>query len=172
MKRDYSDGINENIDFFVGTEVEKTVAYGLDTLFITGIQEIDKINELLEQTNVEHIFFGANHSFNPIDIKEWKQWIEMICYFLDKNYLCTLDIPYHVVELFTEYELIEYNNFIPQIRIAIPYIGLWNYNTSIKIDDKDFNHSNPGVWCHNLHELLDRKKFTTWKEYGKDRILK
>jgi hypothetical protein len=45
---------------------------------------------------------------------------------------------------------------------------LLNYNAMLKIDDKDFAASNPGVWCHRLHTLQDVSKFTDWSQYGKD----
>jgi hypothetical protein len=41
----------------------------------------------------------------------------------------------------------------------------------LKIDDKDFKATNPGVWCHNLHDLLDRQKFTDWAKYGLDKVI-
>ena len=68
-------------------------------------------------------------------------------------------------------ELNEYDNIIPQIRVPLPYIKNWNYNTMVKIDDKGFDASNPGVWCHSLHDLMDREKFTDWGKYGLDKIL-
>ncbi len=76
------------------------------------------------------------------------------------------------VEQFNDGGLNEYNKFIPQIRVPIPYIKLWNYNTMLKIDDKDFNATNPGVWCHNLRDLMGRDRFTDWDQYGKDEIIK
>jgi hypothetical protein len=76
------------------------------------------------------------------------------------------------VEGFNDGGLCEYNNFIPQIRVPIPYIKLWNYNTMLKIDDRDFNSSNPGVWCHGLHTLMDRGAFTDWNQYNQDEIIK
>jgi len=54
----------------------------------------------------------------------------------------------------------------------LPYLQQLGYNATIKIDDKDFKATNPGVWCHNLHDLLDRNKFTSWDQYGKDEIIK
>jgi len=52
--------------------------------------------------HIKHIFFGANHSFHPVDYDDWKQWEEMIQYFLDKDYLCSLDIPLSAVEEFND----------------------------------------------------------------------
>jgi hypothetical protein len=170
MKRDYTTGEASDVQFFTGVEVEHTPAFGKMTLFVTGIHPVEEI--ALNLNGAEHIFFGANHSFNPRTSEEWKQWEDMISYFLDKDYLCSLDIPLSAVEEFNDGGLNDYDNFIPQIRVPVPYIKLWNYNTMLKIDDKDFKATNPGVWCHSLHDLKDRSKFTPWDAYSNDTILK
>jgi len=170
MKRDYTDGVAEDVVFFTGIEIEHTPAFGKKTLFVTGIQTYANISENLQ--GCEHIFFGANHSYNPTTYQEWHDWEEMIEFFLQKDYLCSLDIPLSAVEEFNDGCLNSYNNFIPQIRVPIPYVKLWNYNTMIKIDDKDFKATNPGVWSHSLHTLMDRKNFTDWSQYKNDTIIK
>ncbi len=157
---------HEDVDFFSGTEVEHTPAFGKKTLFVVGVQSVDDIAAKLSDT--EHIFFGANHSFHPENALEWQRWETMIEQFLNKGYLCSLDIPVTHVEEFNDNGLCEYNNFIPQIRVSIPYTKLWNYNTMLKIDDKDFDATNPGVWCHSLHSLMSRETFTSWDAYKKD----
>ena len=174
MKREYKTGTKDDVVFFFGNEVEHTPAFGKYTLFVTGVQSTDEIASQLIKGKfpVNHIFFGANHSFNPKDNLDWQRWEHMITYFLEKGYLCSLDIPLSVVEEFNDGGLNDYSNFIPQIRVPIPYIKLWNYNTMIKIDDKDFNATNPGVWTHSLHELKDRNKFTPWSAYSNDEIIK
>ena len=174
MKRDYASGEHNDIIFFTGVEIEKTPAYGKFTLFVTGIHTPEEVHWAFDNhpDGIEHIFFGANHSFNPQGHIEHKQWEGMIMYFLDKDYLCSLDIPINQVEEFHESSYCEYDNFIPQIRVPIPYIRLWNYNTMLKIDDKDFNATNPGVWSHSLHTLMDRSKFTDWSQYKNDEIVK
>ena len=169
MKRDYTDGVKEDVIYFIGKEVEHTPAYGMKTLFVNGVQPVEDI--ALNLQGCEHIFFGANHSFNPQSYKEHKAWENMILFFLEKEYLCSLDIPINQVEEFHESGYCEYNNFIPQIRVPIPYVKLWNYNTMLKIDDKDFKATNPGVWSHSLHTLMDRSKFTDWDQYKQDQIL-
>jgi hypothetical protein len=170
MNRDYKDGIKDDVQFFVGTEVEHTHAYGKMTLFVTGVQSREDIAANLQ--NCEHIFFGANHSYNPQNNLEHQRGESMIQHFLDQGYLCSLDIPMSQVEEFHDCGLCEYNNFIPQIRVPIPYIKLWNYNTMLKIDDKDFKATNPGVWSHSLHALMDRSKFTDWAQYKNDTVIK
>lgn len=169
MKRTYDSGTSSTITFFKGKEIEHTPAYGKETLFVTGIQPIELIVKNL--IGCEHIFFGANHSFNPSTTKEWHDWEKMIVCFLEKEYLCSLDIPILYVEEFNERTLCDFNNFIPQIRVPIPYIKLWNYNTMIKLDDKDFNATNPGVWTHSLHKLMDRNCFTDWQQYSNDKVI-
>ena len=172
MKRDYSTGVEEDINFFVGTEVEHTPAFGMRTLFVTGVQSGADIQARALAYKCKHIFFGANHSFNPTDYKEHKAWEDMIMLFLKSDYICSLDIPLNQVEEFNDGGLNEWANFIPQIRVPIPYIRLWNYNTMLKIDDKDFKATNPGVWSHSLHTLMDRSKFTDWDQYKNDEIVK
>lgn len=174
MERNYASGTADDITFFTGVEIEHTPAYGMQTLFVTGIQPVEAINGVLASQEVRHIFFGANHSFNPVfnDYAGWKAWEDMITYFLDEGYWCSLDIPLSAVEEFNDGGLNDYNQFIPQIRVPIPYIKLWNYNTMLKVDDKGFKATNPGVWCHSLHDLLDRNKFTSWDQYGNDEVIK
>jgi hypothetical protein len=172
MNRNYSTGESNDAQFFLGNEVEHTPAYGMKTLFVVGIQPISLIKDWADTHNIEHIFFGANHSYNPKDFSEHQNWDDMISHFLKADYLCSLDIPINQVEEFHESGYCEYNNFIPQIRVPIPYIGLWNYNTMVKIDDKDFKATNPGVWSHSLHKLMDRNNFTDWSQYKNDKIIK
>jgi len=175
MNRNYIDGVRDDVDFFWGKEVEHTPAFGMHTLFVVGVKSIDEILDKMAGTTYDtrHIFFGANHSFQIKynDYAEWKLWEDMISYFLDRGYWCSLDIPLAAVEQFNDGGLNEYDNFIPQIRVPIPYIRLWNYNTMIKIDDSDFKASNPGVWTHSLHSLMDRDKFTDWDRYKQDKVL-
>lgn len=166
MKRDYATGEQSDVVFFTGKEIEHTPAFGMQTLFVVGLQECSVIAEQL--LGCEHIFFGANHSFNPTSSLEWEYWEETIKYFLKKGYVCSLDIPVALAEEFIETSLVEFNNFIPQLRVPIPFVKLWNYNTMVKIDDKGFNQSNPGVWSHSLHDLMDRTKFTHWNDYKDD----
>jgi hypothetical protein len=166
---------HDSVDFFVGTEVERTPAFGKRTLFVVGIQPVDEIAYHFDRhpMGIEHIFFGANHSFHPDPDNhlEWQRWESMITYFLEQGYLCSLDIPVKCVETFNDSGLCEYRNFIPQIRVSIPYIQLWNYNTMLKIDDMDFDATNPGVWTHHLHSLMKRETFTSWDQYQEDKTV-
>jgi hypothetical protein len=163
---------HENARFFYGTEVEHTPALGKKTLFVVGVQSVDDIAANVQ--GCEHIYFGANQSFPNIDTNhyvEWSQWENMISYFLQKGYLCTLDVDAKCVEGLLESGLTEDHNFIPMISVKLPYIKLLGYNATLKLDDKDFAATNPGVWCHSIHELQNRDHFTDWSKYTKDETL-
>ena len=171
MKRNYSSGVANTVKFFVGTEVERTPAYNLRTLFVVGIHEYDIVMKHFIENNCEHIFFGANHSFDPKIDDEWLEWENLITQFLSQDILCSLDIAVDKTEDLSESALIKYNCFIPQLRVPIPHIKLLNYNTMIKIDDTGFQATNPGVWCHNLHKLMSQETFTPWRDYSLDKII-
>jgi len=169
--------------FFTGTEVEHTPAFGKRTLFVVGLQSLNDIQDWLVDFNsyedkskhIEHIYFGANMSF-PLSIQTndavfWNPWEKMVEHFLAQGYPCTLDIDVSQVEGLLETGLCEYNNFIPMISVKLPYIRQLGYNATIKLDDKDFAATNPGVWCHSLHDLQRRTKFTDWSKYTKDETL-
>jgi hypothetical protein len=166
---------HEQVDFFVGREVEHSSAFGHKTLFVVGIQDASVITNLVKQNNCTHVYFGANQSFpNPEtnDGDTWREWEGMITKCLQQGLLCTLDLDVKSAEGLVESALIEYNNFIPMISVKLPYLQLLGYNAIIKLDDKDFAATNPGVWCHQLHDLKDRKVFTDWSKYTQDEVIK
>ena len=163
---------HENTAFFTGTEVEHTPALGKKTLFVVGVQTTDDIAANIQ--GCEHIYFGANQSFPNLAINDadaWWAWEYMITTFLKKDYLCTLDIDVGCVEGLLESGLCDRHNFIPMISVKLPYIKFLGYNATLKLDDKDFAATNPGVWCHSIHELQNRDHFTDWSKYTKDETL-
>lgn len=176
MERDYNDGIRTGVKFFTGIEIEHTPAHGMKTLFVVGIHDADKISNYANAESCVHIYLGANQSFDPGIWKdgnspESEAWDRMIRDVLDLGHMVTLDFDVRHVEWVCEGGYTEKDNFIPQISVKIPYIGLLGYNATLKIDDTGFKATNPGVWCHSLHDLQDRKIFTPWINYGKDKVL-
>ena len=172
MKRDYTDGVKENITFFTGVEIEKTPAYGMKTLFVVGIQKVEEIISLAELYKCRHIYFGANQSYTPESTDEMFVWDHMIMECLTEGYWCTLDFDAQWVEDVIEGGMVEQRRFIPQISVKLPYLTQLGYNATIKIDDKDFDATNPGVWCHRLRDLTTTDSFTSWDEYSKAIIIK
>ena len=90
---------------------------------------------------------------------------------IDSGMMVTLDFDLAHGQWVIEGGFCENNNFIPQISVKLPYMDLFNYNATVKLDDRDFNATNPGVWCHSLHDLQDRRVFTPWSRYTKDKPL-
>jgi hypothetical protein len=160
-------------DFFTGVEVENSPAKGMRTLFVVGIQPPNKILEIAIQNNITHIYLGANMSLHGIandDHFTWRQWDTLVYELLEDEHVSyiTVDVTANQVEGFLDSSMSDNNRIIPMISVKLPYTKLLNYNTTIKIDDKDFNATNPGVWCHSLHDLMDRNTFTPWHAYVGD----
>lgn len=172
---------HEDAEFFTGVEIEHTPVHGHQTMFVVGLQDVEQIKWQIGEANskrrepITHVYFGANMSFpnpNINDSVTWGEWESMVRYFLDNGYWCTLDVDVSAVEGLLEGALTEHHLFIPMISVKLPYLGQLGYNATIKLDDKDFAATNPGVWCHQLHNLTDRNSFTSWSEYTKDEVKK
>jgi hypothetical protein len=162
------------VSFFIGTEVEHTPAFGLQTLFVVGVQDPQIVLQALDNNNCDHIYFGANQSFPALDKNDaegWRDWEYMVQSCLEAGWLCTLDLDHAQAEGLLESALVEFHNFIPMISVKLPYIKQFGYNATLKIDDKDFAATNPGVWCHSLHNLQNREVFTDWSKYTKDKVI-
>jgi hypothetical protein len=160
-------------DFFIGTEVENSPAKDMLTLFVVGIQPTANILEIAVRNNIRHIYLGANMSLHGVandDHNTWRECDRMMEALLEDSYIdyITVDLEASQLEGFLESRMSEENRVIPMISVKLPYTKLLNYNTTIKIDDKGFNQTNPGVWCHSLHDLMDRKTFTPWSAYQGD----
>lgn len=167
---------HDNARFFFGTEVEHTPAYGMNTLFVIGVQPGDDIEYHAKQhpEGIEHVYFGANQSF-PAGVgnnaRVWDLWSSMIFACLAQGYWCTLDIDVGDVEGLLESGLTEHSQFIPMISVKLPYISQLGYNATLKLDDADFAKSNAGVWCHSVQDLQKRSVFTPWSRYTKDKVI-
>jgi hypothetical protein len=159
-------------NFFVGTEVEHSPAHGQRTLFVVGLQSKEEILTRALNNKCPHIYLGANQSFNPTN-DDWDAWDELVTGLLQDGIWVTLDFDsaYAQHPWFHDNGWCEFDNFIPMISVKVPYIRLFNYNTTVKIDDIDFKKSNPGVWCHSLHSLQNRENFTDWSKYTSDEVI-
>lgn len=176
MNRPGHDGVR----FFVGREIEHSPAHGQVTLFVVGVQPVADIVEAIDQYNfcnaadpITHVYFGANRSFPCLatnDHDGWMPWERMIAVLLDRGHWCTLDFDVSCVAGVCESALVEHRQFIPMISVRMPYVLQLGYNATLKIDDQDFAATNAGVWCHPVLSLLDRSKFTAWKQYEDDSV--
>jgi len=64
----------------------------------------------------------------------------------------------------------KHKNFIPFCSVIMPDS---EEDTSLyfKIDDIDFNKTNPGVWAMSMKDFKSKAGFTKWDEYKKDEPL-
>lgn len=163
-----SNEARQQVDYYVGTMVENTTMRGEKTLFIVGTKPLEEILELATKHNIKHLYFGSNQSFHPTNPYDWNDWDSMIKPLLVKDFYVSLVIDVEYTRDLHEQSWCEFNNFTPIISVKIPHTRLYNYNTTIKIDDTSWGDTNPGVWCHPLSELMRRSKFTAWKDYDED----
>lgn len=169
----------QNIVYFTGYEVEHTICYGMFTLFVVGVQPVEEILRKADDTQayldeskrIKQIYFGTSQSFPNIsvnDAKGWKPWEDMIRACLDAGYWCTLDLDVAQAEGLLESGLNEYPKFVTMLSVKLPYINQFNYNTTLKLDDRTWGATNPGVWTHHLPSLMSKDKFTYWDQYTQD----
>ena len=171
MKREYENGIKDNVEFFTGVEVEKTPAHGMKTLFVVGIKFSIDVMDKARENDCKHIYLGANQSFNPTNDDQKEDWDDMLMPLLEEGWLVTLDYDVKYHEHIVNFDYNRFENFISQISVKMPKIDNLNENACVKIDDNDFKFSNKGVWIHNVKDLKLDANFTDWKEYSKDEPL-
>jgi hypothetical protein len=169
MKRDYTDGIKENVTFFTGTEVEKTPAYGLKTLFVVGIQPAKKIIALAEEHKCKHIYLGANHSLKHIEYEQSIPLQNTANTLLQSDYYVTVDTRMSNAGVFEN--LLSNQKFTIVYALPIKNIMDMRGNIVLKLDDTDFKATNPGVWCWSVRDMINPDHFTDWKEYGEDETI-
>ena len=110
----------KQVVYFVGDEIENTIAKGFRTLFVVGTRDPKEIMDLADHHNCKHIKF---------------------------------------------------ERFIPMVSAKIPNIYKLNKNTTLKIDDVTWGHSNTGVWSKNLKAITENMHYTDWSEYVGDTVI-
>ena len=160
----------QDVVYFTGYEVEHTICHGMFTLFVVGTPPIEEILTKAKEAGVKHIYFGTSQSFNPTAIshKEYKAWDEVIIGCLKANYWVSLDFGVEHIEGVLESAYNEFPRFVPMISVKLPYINQLNYNATLKLDDRTWGATNPGVWTHHLQSLMSKDKYTHWDQYTQD----
>jgi hypothetical protein len=165
----------QEVTYFTGYEVEHTICHGMFTLFVVGTPPLEEILMMATcgSDKVTHIYFGTSQSFNPKSIsqEEYKAWDEVIIGCLKKDFWVTLDFGVEHIEGVLESAYNEYPRFVPMISVKLPYINQLNYNATLKLDDRTWGATNPGVWTHQLHDLMSKDKYTYWDQYTQDTTL-
>ena len=166
MLRDYKSGTKDNVKVFYGVEVEHTPAYGLQTLFLARNDlTFDQIQELAVLSNAEAIYYGANRSY----MHNHYQQVLQVIKFIEHGYYVTVDYPFELHQLVSQKYALTWKHpkFIPFCSIIFPDS---EEDTSLcfKIDDIDFDKTNPGVWTMSMKDFKSKAGFTKWNDYKKD----
>jgi len=180
MMRTYStlDGKTIKTDkakFFMNKEVEKTPMYGKQTLFVCGIQDLQKTLDHAKNNNLYHIYLGTGTTFTPKELSDWDKWDNYIKGLLDAHMWVTLDfdmMEYGADVLDSGWT--ESRRFIPMMSLKLGYWKQWNmnsHNATVKFDDVDFNKTNPGVWCMPLDDAIQSQFFSDWDKYTGDTFI-
>ena len=166
MLRQYETGTTDTVKVFSGLEVEHTPAFGKQTLFLaTNELTFDQIQELAVKVNAEAIYYGANRTFMHNIGTQVAQMIK----FLDMDYYVTIDYQYNLHNEVKKRFSSVWNRekFIPFCSIIMPD-SEEDSSLYFKIDDIDFNKTNPGVWTMSMKDFKDKAGFTKWDDYKKD----
>lgn len=166
MLRDYKTGVSEEVGVFSGKEVEHTPAFGLQTLFLARNDlTYDKIKELCVKVNAEAVYFGANRCF----VNNLASIPVQINRLLNDGYYVTIDYQYKIHDEVKKNYSHVWNNekFIPFCSIIFENSEEDN-NLCIKVDDVDFNKTNPGIWTMTMNEFKQSSGFTSWNDYKQD----
>ena len=166
MLRDYSTGVSENIRVFSGIEIEHTPAYGKRTLFLARNDlTVDQIKEFAHTNNCEAIYYGANRTY----MHSHGMQLSQIQTLLKEGFWITVDYPFALHLAVKQKFNSVWNNpkFIPFCSLIFPDTEQ-DSNLCFKVDDVDFNKTNPGVWTMSMTDFKKQAGFTQWDEYKKD----
>lgn len=155
----------QQVTYFIGTEVEHTMFYNMQTMFIVGMPSLEDITQRADLHKCRHLYFGTSQSYHG-----QVEWRTTILDLLKQDYLVTLDFNIQDCIEVEQAGYLDFDNFAPMISAKIPNILKFK-NATIKLDDTTWGDTNPGVWCHQLTDLLVDSKFTAWDQYGDDTII-
>ena len=172
MHRDYNSGHfgNESVKAFTGLEIEHTLAYGKQTLFLASNGfDTEQVLALATLHDCEAVYYGANRTFQyniGTHVFQMKKLLE-------HGYYVTIDYPYADHEEVKKKFALIWNEpkFIPFCSIIFKDSDD-DKQLHFKIDDVTFRHSNPGVWTMSMKNFKDKSGFTDWDQYSKDEIIK
>ena len=160
MLRDYKNGYFEDVRMFSGKEIEHTPAYGLQTLFLARNDlTLAQIEEQAVMVQAEAIYYGANRTYMHNHGMQLSQIIQLC----DKGYYVTVDYPYELHdEVKEKFNIVwKHEKFIPFCSIIFPHTED-DTQLCIKVDDTDFNKTNPGVWTMSMNHFKQSAGFTSW----------
>lgn len=169
MKRKFETPDDKDVVYYIGINAEKTLAYGLNTLFINELRPASIVAAVAADRECDHIYIGANGTFKPTLDKHWDEYFALATELTKAGFLVTIEHDLTQSARFLETGFVENNMIIPVLSICIPYIAQYGNNACLKISDMGFNQTNPGVWVHSYNDITKTKSFTHWNAYKNDK---
>lgn len=168
MKRQYEAGTIEGVSSFVGIEVENTTCKGMKTYFIADEEYfVELLITEAKALGCGHIYLGANKLYSK-QVMDWAWINEVVKAAALSGIEVTLDFPVHVWDYVLEYINVGASNLHLNVSVEMPNISRCS-NVNVKVDDIDFECTNPGVWVYPVRQ--DSAEFNDWTVYGKDEIV-
>lgn len=169
MKRQFED--KKDVVYYVGENVERTIAYGHRTLFLNEYRPPQMCIDIAKDRDCTHIYIGANGTFKPKNHDEWGEYDALIEEVTAAGFFVTVEHNLTQSAYFLDACYADNNMVIPVISVEIPYISQYGNNSCIKITDKGFGETNPGVWVHSYNDITKTDAFTHWNAYKKDKAV-
>lgn len=167
---------------FLGVEHLNGPAKGLLTLFVVGkvrllklVEAIDEVHQEIDyppakHLHLSHLHFGANGSFDGIDLARWGDTIK---HFLREGFWCSLEVRPKQLPLLLKSELCGHARFIPVVALPIPHAMNLGQNLTLLIQElwDDDSPTNPGTWSVSLAGILHQRSNLVERSAAGDRIV-
>ena len=166
MQRDYTTGYKEDVKVFSGLEIEHTLAYGKQTLFLARNDlTFDQIISLAVASDAEAIYFGATRTY----MHNHAMQVAQIHQLIDRGYWVTVDYPYELPGLVSKKFATCWKDekLIPFCSIIFPCTED-DKQLCVKVDDVDVNKTNTGVWSMSMADFKGKAGYTKWDQYKQD----
>jgi len=169
MKRQFED--KKDVVYYTGINVERTLAYGKQTLFLNEFRAAKMVMDIAADRECEHIYIGANGTFRPKNNEDWSLYEVLVEGLTAGGYLVTMEHNLTQSAWFLDSCFADNNMVIPVLTVEIPYIAQYGNNSALKITDKSFGETNPGVWVHSYNDITKTDAFTHWNDYKDDKAI-
>lgn len=169
MKRQFEN--KKDVVYYVGENVEKTLAYGHRTLFLNEYRPPQMCIDIAKDRSCTHIYIGANGTFKPKNNEEWAEYDVFVEAVTAAGFLVTMEHNLTQSAWFLDSCFADNIMVIPVLSVEIPYISQYGNQACIKITDKSFGETNPGVWVHSYNDITKTDAFTHWSKYNKDQAV-
>ena len=168
MKRPYKDGEHDDVVYYIGTNVERTMAFGMKTLFLNEMRPFQMVIDIANDRDCTHVYIGANGTFKPVTDLQWEEYSILIEGLTKADFIVTMEHNLTQSAWFLESCWADNNMVIPVLSVEIPYISQYGNNSCLKITDKGFGETNAGVWVHSYNDITKTDAFTHWSKYKED----